>query len=162
MRRESRRVGQRKRRKTPDKCGRVLVCSSGGRPLDILFNNINDWSKKAAAFFLQRRARLALFVEQHLAAASLPREKELWERHGYRLFIEPANQRTMARAPQGGTGAMCEKALMAGEFLPTELQQIFDEATMQAITIRLRGCTLLLLALYLQPNLGPVAENMRR
>ena len=32
----------------------------------------------------------------------------------------------------------------------------------QAITIRLRRCTLMLVALYLQPNLAPVGENMRR
>ena len=63
---------------------------------------------------------------------------------------------------------MCEKGMMAGEFLPTELHQIFEDAAMQAgrfwqaITIRLRRCTLLLVALYLQPDLGPVGENMRR
>ena len=60
------------------------------------------------------------------------------------------------------------KGTMAGEFLPLELQQIFDEAAMQAgrfwqaITIRVRRCTLMLVALYLQPNLGPLGENMRR
>ena len=32
----------------------------------------------------------------------------------------------------------------------------------QAVTVRLRRCTLMLVALYLQPNLGPVDENMRR
>ena len=79
-----------KTRKTPGKCKQVRVGSSSGRPPDILFNNINDWSRKAAAFFLQRRPRVALFVEHYLAAGSLPREKELWERHGHRLFMEPA------------------------------------------------------------------------
>ena len=111
---------------------------------------------------------VALFVEHHLAANSLAREKELWERHGYRLFLEPAQPTDNGKGTTGGTGVMCMKGFMAGEFLPLELQQIFDEAAMQAgrfwqaITIRLRRCTLLLVALYLQPNLGPVGENMRR
>ena len=119
-------------------------------------------------FFLQRRPRVALFVEHHLAASSVPREKELWERHGHRLFLEPAQPTGNGRGTTGGTGVMCMKGVMAREFLPTELQQIFDEAAMQAgrlwqaITLRLRRCTLMLVALYLQPNLGPVGANMRR
>ena len=161
-------MGLPRRHRIPGECNQHLVGSRPGQPLDILFNNINDWSRKAAAFFLQRRPRVALFVEHHLAASSLPREKELWERHGYRLFLEPAQPTGNGRGTAGGTGVMCMKGIMAGEFLPLELQQIFDEAAMQAgrfwqaITLRLRRCTLMLVALYLQPNLGAVGKNMRR
>ena len=95
----------------------------------MLFNSIDGWSKKAAAFFLQRRPRVALFVEHHLAATSLPREKEVWERHGYRLFMEPAQAMGNGKGTTGGAGAMCEKGLMAGEFLQAELQPLFDEPT---------------------------------
>ena len=75
MQRRSPGVELRKPCKTAGKCRQVRVGSSSGRPLEILFNNINDRSRKAAAFFLQQRPRVALFVEHRLAANSLPREK---------------------------------------------------------------------------------------
>ena len=77
MQRRSPGVELLKRHRIPGTCNQVPVGSFSGQPLDILFNNINDWSRKAAAFFLQRRPRVALFVEHHLAASSLPREKSM-------------------------------------------------------------------------------------
>ena len=50
------------------------------------------------------------------------REKELWERHGYRLFLEPAQPTGNGKGTADGTGVMCMKGIMAGEFLPLELQ----------------------------------------
>ena len=81
------RVATQRRPRIQGRCSKSFVGSGVKRSLDILFNNINDWSKKAAAFFLQRRPRVALFVEHHVAAAALHREREVWERHGYRLFM---------------------------------------------------------------------------
>ena len=100
MRRRLPRAGLPRRHRIPGECNQPPVGSRPGQPLDILLNNINDWSRKAAAFFLQRRPRVALFVEHHLAASSLPREKELWERHGYRLSWSLHSQRAMAGAPR--------------------------------------------------------------
>ena len=64
---------------------------------------------------------------------------------------------------------MCMKGIMAGEFLPTELQQIFDEAAVQAVrfwqatTISVRGYTVLHRCPLLESHImGPVGENMRR
>ena len=97
------------------------------RSLDILFNNINDWSKMAAAFFLQRRPRVALFVEHHVAAEAPHREKEVWEGHGYRLFMEPAQATGNDKGTTLGTGVMREKGLTShgSEFLPSELGHFF-------------------------------------
>ena len=161
MQKRSSRVVSQRRPRIQGRCSKALVGSGVKRSLDILFNNINNWSKKAAAFFLQRRHRVALFVEHHVAAAALPCEKKVWERHGYRLFMEPAQPTGNGKGTTGSIGVMCEKGLMAGEFLPSELGQFVGETMMHEGRFW-QGFTLLLVALYLHSNLGPFGENTRR
>ena len=70
MQRRLPRVVLPKRHRILGKCNQVPVGSFSGKPLDILFNNINDWSRKAAAFFLQRRPQ-----RRSLCGASLGGEQ---------------------------------------------------------------------------------------
>ena len=85
-----------RRQRTRGECRKDPAGNTAKRSFDIL-----------AVFFLHRRPRVALFVGRHLAATSLPRETEVWERHGYRLFMELAQPTGNGEGTTGGTGVLC-------------------------------------------------------
>ena len=136
------------------------------RPLSLLFSNITSWGKDAEQFLLNSSYDIFCVVEHHLNAEKLRKAEQRIRAAGRDIFASTASPSGRSAAgTSAGVGIAARKSLCVKPIDSFLVQQILGadsimQARWQAVLIRLRGTTVLLVTTYLVHTIGLVNENL--
>ena len=136
------------------------------KPISLLFANITSWGRQAEQFLLNSSYDIFCVVEHHLDKSKLHRVEQRIRASGRDIHASAASPSGRSAAgTSAGVGIATRKSLCAKAIDDCLAQQVLGtdslmQARWQAVLIRLRGTTILLVTTYLLHTIGLVGDNL--